>query len=63
MKLKGEVVFLKESKSFDPGRIGEIIVVSWLGILWLVWVIVEQVTDTTETTGLAVALEYVLQVT
>jgi hypothetical protein len=63
VQFKGEVIFFKESKSLDPGGIGEVVVVGGLAVLRLVRVEVEHVTNATETGGLAVALEHILQVT
>ena len=63
MQFKRELVFFKESESLDPGGIGEVVVMGGFRVLRLVRVVVEHVTDATETGRLAVTLEHVLQVT
>lgn len=49
MKVKGEVVFLQQSESFDPGWVSEVVVMCGLTVLRLVWMEVEHVADATET--------------
>ena len=49
VKVKGEVVFLQQSESLDPGRVSEVVVMRGLTVLRLVWMEVEHVTDATET--------------